>query len=417
MYTPKVYHIFFYATLRLPRPQLAAAAPYYAIMPTALSENLGAYAAPNQLVVPSVTKAQTPQMSWFLNFIEHVVGAPATIRVYNSVPACFNNANIIDALVLRKLFSFWLSGATGPEWWGVGAMAILALKWQDANIALSWFLYNLQSINMRRHRTSILAVFTLFKLAFRLQARNLGIVGISIKVSGKISVTGNSRKRRLRLKLGIAGVHNLTTRASTAFGLVRTNTGCLGIKFGIFYRSLMLHPTMLASILRPLTAWTFQQPAVMNSPHILVTSSRTVPLVSMLLRYSYFFFGTMLSDHSATDSPVCLSTKCSFMPTPWYIFTTPYAPALSRLFIFAPQYGSNIPSIENLFRNARWLERETGEMYNLFYENKKDRRALFTIPLFYKAPLRKKYPTAGLYEIFFTPDTGLLGWRPLSLLN
>jgi ribosomal protein S3 len=106
---------------------------------------------------------------------------------------------------------------------------------------------------MRRHRTTILAVFTLFKLAYRLSAKHLGVVGISIKVSGKISVTGNSRKRRLRLKLGTAGVYNLTTRASTAFGIVRTPTGCLGVKFGVFYSVLMLHPTILASMLRPIT--------------------------------------------------------------------------------------------------------------------------------------------------------------------
>ena len=71
--------------------------------------------------------------------------------------------------------------------------------------------------------------------------------------------------------------------------------------------------------------------------------------------------------------------------------------------------------MELLFRNARWLEREAGEFFGFFFTHKADRRALFTIPLFYGAPLRRRYPTVGFYEIFFCPALKKLKFKHLSL--
>jgi NADH:ubiquinone oxidoreductase subunit C len=76
---------------------------------------------------------------------------------------------------------------------------------------------------------------------------------------------------------------------------------------------------------------------------------------------------------------------------------------VAKLLIFSiPASAENVhSSIESMFRNARWLEREASEMFGIFFREKSDRRALFTVPLFYNYPFRKKYPTSGLYELFF----------------
>jgi NADH:ubiquinone oxidoreductase subunit C len=50
--------------------------------------------------------------------------------------------------------------------------------------------------------------------------------------------------------------------------------------------------------------------------------------------------------------------------------------------LFAAARQRVLPSIERLFRNARWLEREVGEMHGWFFSAKRDRRALFLMPLF-----------------------------------
>jgi len=76
---------------------------------------------------------------------------------------------------------------------------------------------------------------------------------------------------------------------------------------------------------------------------------------------------------------------------------------------------NQVLSVELLFRNARWLERELSEFLGITLLNKRDHRTLFTIPLFYSAPLRKRYPTVGFYEIFFCVFLKKLKFKLLGL--
>ncbi len=62
-----------------------------------------------------------------------------------------------------------------------------------------------------------------------------GIAGFFVRISGKISVTGNARKRRLIFKCGKSSFHNFAIRVSNDFYLVKTKTGCLGIVLNLFY--------------------------------------------------------------------------------------------------------------------------------------------------------------------------------------
>jgi ribosomal protein S3 len=62
------------------------------------------------------------------------------------------------------------------------------------------------------------------------------VVGVRIYVAGKISVTGNARKRSLLFTRGKTGAGSINTRVSRGFYLVRTNTGCLGLTVFLFTR-------------------------------------------------------------------------------------------------------------------------------------------------------------------------------------
>lgn len=57
-----------------------------------------------------------------------------------------------------------------------------------------------------------------------------------------------------------------------------------------------------------------------------------------------------------------------------------------------------------------------GELLGVFFLNKRDRRVVFTLPLFYHAPLRKFFPMGGFYELVLCPFTlkltfASIGWR------
>ena len=61
----------------------------------------------------------------------------------------------------------------------------------------------------------------------------------------------------------------------------------------------------------------------------------------------------------------------------------------------------NIKSIDNLFYNSNWLEREVSEMFGINYFFKKDLRKLLTDYSNIDNPLLKSYPTEGFNDIFY----------------
>jgi len=78
-----------------------------------------------------------------------------------------------------------------------------------------------------------------------------------------------------------------------------------------------------------------------------------------------------------------------------------------RLLVFSGLSSSKkVPSVETLFRNARWLEREVAEMSDIWFSGKRDRRALFLVALLYWGVLRKSFPTGGFSELRLWPALG-----------
>ena len=65
-------------------------------------------------------------------------------------------------------------------------------------------------------------------------------------------------------------------------------------------------------------------------------------------------------------------------------------------------------SITELFLNANWLERETGELSGVFFYGKKDVRNLMLQYGDTSAPFKKSYPSVGLREIFYDSVSDLL---------
>lgn len=67
-------------------------------------------------------------------------------------------------------------------------------------------------------------------------------------------------------------------------------------------------------------------------------------------------------------------------------------------------YSNNIKlffSIDMLYKSAGWLERETGEMFKVFYKFKTDNRRLLLDYSKQECPLLKDYPTEGFNDVFY----------------
>src|SRR5687768_16834119 len=63
--------------------------------------------------------------------------------------------------------------------------------------------------------------------------------------------------------------------------------------------------------------------------------------------------------------------------------------------------NKNIESIDSIYKNANWLEREVIEMFNVQYSNKKDNRSLLLDYSRNESPMLKDFPTEGYYEIYY----------------
>ena len=61
---------------------------------------------------------------------------------------------------------------------------------------------------------------------------------------------------------------------------------------------------------------------------------------------------------------------------------------------------TKIPSIDKIYKSASWLERETGEMFRISYNQKTDSRRLLLDYSKQENPLLKDYPTEGFNDVF-----------------
>ena len=61
-----------------------------------------------------------------------------------------------------------------------------------------------------------------------------------------------------------------------------------------------------------------------------------------------------------------------------------------------------ITSIDKIFKSSSWLERETGEMFNVSFFNKIDTRRLLLDYSKQENPLLKDYPSEGFNDIFYS---------------
>ena len=72
-----------------------------------------------------------------------------------------------------------------------------------------------------------------------------------------------------------------------------------------------------------------------------------------------------------------------------------------RLTLFSNNQKKNTQSIDVIYKNAHWLEREVSEMFPIKYNNKIDSRSLLLDYSKNEYPLLKDFPTEGFNELYY----------------
>lgn len=76
---------------------------------------------------------------------------------------------------------------------------------------------------------------------------------------------------------------------------------------------------------------------------------------------------------------------------------------------------SPVPSVTPLFKGANWFERETYDLFGVFFTGHPDLRRIMTDYGFEGHPLRKDFPTTGYTEVRYDEEKKRVVYEPLEL--
>jgi NADH-quinone oxidoreductase subunit C len=74
-----------------------------------------------------------------------------------------------------------------------------------------------------------------------------------------------------------------------------------------------------------------------------------------------------------------------------------------------------VPSVVDVFSVANWFERETWDMYGVFFSDHPDLRRLLTDYGFEGHPLRKDFPLTGTHEVRYDDEQARVVYEPVKL--
>jgi len=74
-----------------------------------------------------------------------------------------------------------------------------------------------------------------------------------------------------------------------------------------------------------------------------------------------------------------------------------------------------VPSVEKVFSSAGWYERETWDMFGIFFQENKDLRRILTDYGFEGYPLRKDFPLSGYVEVRYDDSQRRVVIEPLEM--
>jgi hypothetical protein len=112
---------------------------------------------------------------------------------------------------------------------------VATLFYKDISLFSSWFTRFFEKLSARRHRYFLSSLKYFLMYSYVKLFKYFNCLGLKISVRGKISVKGNSKKKRFRLGLGVNSISKKNLKINYSDGIVRTKTGVLGLNFTLFY--------------------------------------------------------------------------------------------------------------------------------------------------------------------------------------
>ena len=177
---------------------------------------------------------------WYYNtlirFFEHISGTKALIQIYP-----FVNQHLTYDWLVR--YRSWLPRMSfyermlGHKFFLEEALHIIHLSfiYKDSKLFASWLKAIILRISFWKTRSIFRFIKYLMLSHFYYVFRDLEIKGLKIRLKGKISVAGNSRKRSILYRIGKTSYSQTSLRVSHTKSTINTFTGVMGFQVWIFY--------------------------------------------------------------------------------------------------------------------------------------------------------------------------------------
>lgn len=153
--------------------------------------------------------------------------------------------------------------------------------------------------------------------------------------------------------------------------------------------------------------WTSE--VLVASHYVNLVTSKWFTVINYVLKYELFLNNSTLIENTAVDTlkynNLNKYLKVDFKKNRISVIYSYYIYLLKlRLTFFVYSLNTkkiNLYSLDKIYKNANWLERETSEMYGVLYYWKNDSRKLLLEYSKVEYPLLKDFPSEGVQDVFF----------------
>lgn len=119
-----------------------------------------------------------------------------------------------------------------------------------------------------------------------------------------------------------------------------------------------------------------------------------------MIRYEMYYQNTWVTEQSVIDNTnnnylIRNSSKLTLFNLYYSYYSK------NRNLVLTNVIDNSVTSIDKMFKNCNWLERESSEMYGLNFLFKSDTRKLLLDYSKAEHPLLKDFPTEGLNDVFY----------------
>lgn len=170
-----------------------------------------------------------------------------------------------------------------------------------------------------------------------------------------------------------------------------------------------LFPMHMFLILEKASVLFWSSKTLVPNHFVVLLNSKWFYLLNQIFKNELFFSSSVLIENTAIDTRFynkCSSEISLFFKKNKLLVSYSYYFLLTklRLTVFLNlknDYKPYLWSVDKIYKNANWLERETSEMYGLLYYWKNDARKLLLDYSKMENPMLKDFPCEGIQDVFY----------------